>query len=144
MKEKYLIFRIKSLSNEMKRLLDRSNIAGNTENLTGMQYAMLGFINKKQKYGEVFQKDIEAEFNIRRSTASGMMAFLEKNEYIIREPVPGDARLKRISLTEKARKVDSFAKANLKAVETRLIQGIDSDELEQFYTTLNKIFDNAK
>lgn len=144
MNDRYLVFKMKSLNNEIKRILDRSAIAGNTENLTGMQYAMLGFINNSQKYGDVFQKDIEAEFNIRRSTASAMMAFLENNAYITRESVPGDARLKKITLTDKGKKVDHFAKENIKRVEQRLVHGIDKDELERFYETLNKILENAK
>ncbi len=34
---------------------------------------------------EIFQKDIEAEFNIRRSTATGILKLMEKNGFINRQ-----------------------------------------------------------
>ena len=86
--EQPLAFRIKSLSNQIKRLLERTAIEQNDANLTGMQYAILGFLGEQEESANIYQRDIEAEFNIRRSTASGILKLLEKlekeqnNEYI--------------------------------------------------------------
>ena len=35
----------------------------------------------------MFQRDVEAEFNIRRSTATGILQLMEKNGFLLREPV---------------------------------------------------------
>ena len=51
---------------------------------------------------EVYQKDIEEEFRIRKSTATGILQLMEKNGFISRESSKKDARLKRIVPTPKA------------------------------------------
>lgn len=142
--ERVLAFCIKSLNNQIRRLLDRSAISGNDANLTGMQYAFLGFIGESGQKGNVFQRDIEAEFNIRRSTASSMVRQLEKSGYIRREGVPDDARLKRMLVTEKAVELDKIARRNVKALQERLTSGISEREMKQFYETLDKIQQNAQ
>lgn len=145
--EQPLAMRIKALNNQIKRLMERTAIARNDANLTGMQYAILGFLseqlNEQNEGQDLFQRDIEAEFNIRRSTASGMLQLLEKDGYIRRENVPGDARLKKIIMTDKARELDKIAKVHMHELEMRLTRGITPDEMEQFYSVLQKIFDNA-
>ena len=142
--EQPLAFRIKSLNNQIRRLFERTAITKNDANLTGMQYAILGFLSEQDEGPDVFQRDIETEFNIRRSTATGMLQLLEKNGYIIRENVPDDARLKKIIRTAKTKDLDRIAKANMNEMDIRLTKGISQVELEQFYSVLKKIFDNIK
>lgn len=142
--EQPVAFRIKSLNNQIRRFFERTAIAENDANLTGMQYAILGFLGMESDGRDVFQRDIEAEFNIRRSTASGMLRLLEKGGYIYRENVPGDARLKKINMTGKAKELDKIAKSNMIKLDVKLTKGITSGELEQFYSVLKKISDNAR
>ncbi|MDL2217306.1 MarR family winged helix-turn-helix transcriptional regulator [Christensenellaceae bacterium OttesenSCG-928-M15] len=143
-KEQLLAFRIKSLNNDIKRILDRSAITKNEANLTGMQYAILGYLNSRGKQEDVFQKDVEAEFNIRRSTASSMLQLLEKKELLYRVSVPDDARLKKIILSEKAVELNKFAQENLEKLQQKLTRGISAQEMGQFFKTLQKISDNAQ
>ena len=49
----------------------------------------------------VFQRDIEREFSITRSTVTNILQLMERKGYIERQSVPQDARLKRLVLTEK-------------------------------------------
>ena len=77
-RKRHLAFRIKSLNNQIKRLMERTAILKNDANLTGMQYAVLGFLGDHDTSDGVYQKDLEKEFNIRRSTASEMLIALEK------------------------------------------------------------------
>jgi len=142
--EQPLAFRIKSLNNQIRRLFERTAIVKNDANLTGMQYGILGFLSEQNDGHDVFQRDIEAEFNIRRSTASGMLQLLEKDGYIRRENVPGDARLKKIISTDKAKELDMIAKGNMIEMDMRLTRGISTDELALFYSVLKKISDNAQ
>ena len=141
--EKPLPFRIKSLNNQIKRLLERSAIKKNVANLTGMQCGILGFLGENVKR-DVFQKDIEAEFNIRRSTATGMLQLLERDGYIERIGVPGDARLKKIVMTDKAMELDQKAKQNILMIQKKLTKGISEEELELFYQVLTKMSENIK
>lgn len=140
--EQPLAFRIKSLNNQIKRMLERTAITENPANLTGMQYAILGYLAENDDI-DIYQRDIETEFNIRRSTASGMLKLLERNGYIQRTYDTVDTRLKKIEMTEKAKELDKIVSANIKQLQIRLTKGIPEEEMEQFYQTLQKISNNA-
>ena len=49
----------------------------------------------------VFQRDIEREFSITRSTVTNILQLMERKGYIARRSVEQDARLKQLVLTEK-------------------------------------------
>ena len=53
------------------------------------------------KNRDVFQRDFEENFGITRSTASKILSLMEAKELVARKGVTGDARLKKIIITEK-------------------------------------------
>ena len=61
---------------------------------------------------EIYQHTIEQKFCITRSTASRVLALMEKKGLIARESVEHDARCKRIVLTDKADAIVADLKAN--------------------------------
>ena len=65
---------------------------------TMMQKLFLGYLDAHRDR-DVYQKDLEATFHIRRSTASGILQIMVRDGLLVREPVEGDARLKRLVLT---------------------------------------------
>lgn len=142
--EQPLAFRIKSLNNQLRRLFERTAIKENDAELTGMQYAILGFLGEQDESADIFQRDIEAEFNIRRSTASEMLKLLEKKGFIIRVMDTEDTRLKKITMTERAKELDKVARANIEQIQMRLTKDIPPEEMEQFYKTLEKISENVQ
>ncbi|TPR14695.1 MarR family winged helix-turn-helix transcriptional regulator [Apilactobacillus timberlakei] len=74
--------------------------------LTSTQMSIIDFINiNKQK--EIFQKDIEEEFYIQRSTASVLLKRMENKQLIKRIPSSMDARKKQVILTNKSLKLQS-------------------------------------
>ena len=91
---------------------------------------------------DVFQKDIEYEFSIRRSTSSGIISLMEKKGYIERVSVEHDARLKKLVLTDKALQLCDTIHANTTEFEKTLKKGISDEELEIFYTVIDKIISN--
>ena len=93
---------------------------------------------------DVFQKDIEYEFSIRRSTSSAILSVMEKKGYIERVSVSHDARLKKLVLTEKALRLCESIQSNTAEFEQTLRAGISDEELEQFYSILDRIMENAK
>lgn len=92
----------------------------------------------------VYQKDIETEFQIKRSTASTLLTSMEKNGLITRRSVDHDARLKQVILTDKARKMHETFLVTAKKVEENLVRGLSDEELRNFFSTLDKISDNAR
>ena len=66
-----------------------------------MQMHVLRYILMSTLHRDVYQKDIEEEFQIRKSTATGILKLMEKHGFIRRESAQQDARLKRIVPTKK-------------------------------------------
>ena len=95
--ERHVGGEIRVLSNLIKRCMDD----GMPPETTGMQGWIIGFLHRNEDR-DMFQRDVEAEFNIRRSTATGILQLMEKNGFLLREPVAYDARLKKLVLTPKA------------------------------------------
>ncbi|MDO9522221.1 MAG: MarR family transcriptional regulator [Methanocorpusculum sp.] len=129
---------IKILSNYIKRNLDSAAAQGPLKNITGTQIQIIGYIYHEAK-SDVFQKDIETKYSIRRSTATGILQLMEKNGLITREPVDYDARLKKIVLTEKAHTISKQAKLNVFELEKRLTKGISTEELAVFRSIIWKM-----
>ena len=103
---------------------------------------VIGFVFHSKN--PVYQKDIETEFQIKRSTASTLLASMEKNGLITRRSVDHDARLKQVILTDKARKMHETFLVTAKKVEENLARGLSDEELRSFFSTLDKISDNAR
>lgn len=128
---------IHRVSHLFKRVLDE----GMPPEMTGVQGHIIGFLCHNADR-EVFQRDIEAEFGIRRSTATGILQLMEKNGFLRREPVDYDARLKKLVLTPKALALNESVVARIRAVESQAVQGIDSGQLEIFFSVLDQVRGN--
>jgi DNA-binding MarR family transcriptional regulator len=127
------------LSNEIKRNFD---FDWETDELTPKQRRILHFIFARSCDGQVFQKDIEREFNLRRSSASAMLANLEQAEFIKRISSEDDARQKCICVTEKAEKIRAAVSRDCSRMEEKLVCGIPQDELKLCAEVLVKMTDN--
>lgn len=135
-------FEIKTISNLIKRKINESPFEFN--DITGMQGWMLKYIHTESQYNNVFQKDIEKEFKIRRSTATGILQLLEKNGYITRESVAEDARLKKIVLTEKAIIAQEELRKRCRELDDIIENGLTNEEIETFFKIAEKIKKNLE
>lgn len=135
-------FLIKSINNLIRRNLDVRFADAGLDEINGMQGPMLGYIHDRSEQQDVFQRDLEKAFNIRRSTATVMLQNLEQKGYIIREAVEQDARLKRIVLTDKAVEVDMAIRKQIDAFNEELEAGITEEERTELFRILDKIIQN--
>lgn len=55
-----------------------------SDELTAMQKHVLKFILLETLHSDIYQKDIEEEFQIRKSTATGILQLMEKKGFIYR------------------------------------------------------------
>lgn len=139
MEKKHTIgFEIRWLFNLIKRENHSRPTLQNAGNLTGMHGWVIGYLYEHQDQ-EVFQKDLEAEFHVRRSTASGILQLMERNGLILRLPVKRDARLKQLKLTEKAIAMHEDVMREILDVENKMQEGIPEEDLAVFFRTLDKI-----
>ena len=95
-----------------------------------------------KKDQNIFQKDIEQEFSIRRSTATGILNIMEKNDLIKRVNYKNDARLKKVVLTEKGLNLCEQSYNKIQQFEQKLKNNLSKQELENFFCTLEKIKNN--
>ena len=91
---------------------------------------------------EIYQKDIEKNFVVRRSTASGIIDTMEKNGMLKRIPSDLDARSKRIVLTDKYINKIELLENLIEKFQDNLLSGISDNELNTFFTVIDKMKDN--
>lgn len=98
----------------------------------------------ENKDKDVFQKDIEKNFSICRSSVTGIIQIMEKKGYISREFVAHDARLKKVMLTEKGIRSHQKIEELISWQNEQLTQGIDEEELQIFLKVAEQLRINAE
>ncbi len=110
------------------------------DELTGLQSRIIGFIFLSGKNGrDIYQKDLEQEFKIGRSSVTSVLNNLEKNGFILRQSVDNDRRLKQIVLTEKALCIAEAHRSKLDAFERQLAEKLSHQEIVMLQTLLQRI-----
>ncbi len=140
-KKKEVGLAIKELGNLLKRYTFGS--LKPESDVTMMQGWIIGFLCSNTDR-DMFQKDIEQRFEIRRSTATAMLQLMEKNGYITRHNVDYDARLKKICVTEKAQLLHKSILDRIETTEKQMLKGISNEELDAFFSTMEKMKNNIK
>ncbi len=138
-----ICFAVRRLFNAIKRDIEASNEKEGIEHIKGINgWAINYFYENRDK--DVFQRDFEERFSIRRSTASRMLKTMEQKGFIERLAVKNDARLKKIVLTDKAIKNHERILSGIKKREERLKLGINDSELELFFNVMKKLTANME
>lgn len=112
--------------------------------VTGVQTRIFLFIVDRSKDGEIFQKDVEKDFNLSRSTVTGVLQLLEEKGLIVRTVSKEDARLKKIKITDEGYSVQRKLKVALKEYEINLVKGISEENLGMMVEVLNSIEKNIE
>jgi DNA-binding MarR family transcriptional regulator len=131
--------RILVIGNKVRRFLDASFAR---IGLTGPQGAILHFIYTQGKHRDIFQRDVEAEFDIRRSSVTSVLCGLEQSGFIRRENVEEDGRLKKLTLTDKAVKISKHIAELLDQTNKMLIKKLEKQDIDCFNMLLEKIDGN--
>lgn len=126
----------------IKRMIDEKISLTIGKELTVPQAHLIGYIYNADK--DIYQKDIEEEFDLQRSSVSLMLSNMEKQGLIIRCSVNSDARLKKIELTDKAKSLQNRIFDSIQEVHNKLRYNISDKEFQSFMTTLKKIRNNTK
>ena len=113
------------------------------DGITGTNGRILGYIARRRD-SDVFQRDIEREFCITRSTASKVLTLMEQKGFIERRSVPGDARLKKLVLTDISVQFTDMMHENVARIEAVLTDGVSKEELRAFITTVEKMKENLR
>ena len=129
---------IKRLSNGISREMCAAFGSGM---FSGAQGRTLHFLLAHTK-SDIFQKDIEEESGLRPPTATALLKELEQRGLIRKEPVPYDARKKKIVVTEEALQYKDCVLKGLKELDQKLTAGISDEEMQVFFYVTDKMLDN--
>ncbi len=134
--EKSVCTEIKCISNLIHQELNGATCRG-----TMMQKMFLGYLDAHDGQ-PVYQKDLEAAFHMRRSTATGILQIMVRDGLLVREPVEGDARLKRLVLTPIAMEQLAEMQQDIVCVERKATAGLSTEERETLFALLDRVMEN--
>ena len=108
------------------------------DSATGVQSWIVRYL---YDHGEedVFQKDLESQFSVRRSTMTTILQLMEKNGLIKKESVSRDARLKKLILTPAAIEMQDRIRFGIDTLEAKMREGISDKDLDTFFSVAEKI-----
>lgn len=111
------------------------------DSATGVQSWIVRYL---YDHGEedVFQKDLESQFSVRRSTMTTILQLMEKNGLIKKESVSRDARLKKLILTPAAIEMQDRIRFGIDTLEAKMREGISDKDLDIFFSVAEKIKEN--
>jgi DNA-binding MarR family transcriptional regulator len=144
MEEQYRIgWHVKVLSNLIKREVGNYGCEKCSDELTGNNMFIIGYLAKNREK-DIFQKDLEEVFSVRRSTMSAIILRMEKKGFLVRESVAYDARLKKLVLTEKGRRIHEMIESKVAETEEKLSACLSEDEKKTLCFLLEKLRQNLE
>ena len=129
----------KKINGFSKRIGRRISKEAAQYGLTGVQARILGFVYYKSDKRDIFQRDIEEELDIRRSSVTSVLQLMEKNGYIQRVSVSEDARLKKIILTEKGLDIQKNVYDFILKIEKSLRDELSEDEMKILVNLIDRL-----
>ena len=134
---------IKALSNLLMREIGNCAYGKSRDEATGINMLIIRYLAQR-KSKDVFQKDLEEFFSVRRSTMSNIVLRMEQKGFLIREPVSCDRRLKKLVLTEKGENLHAMMESIVLQTEKKLTFGFSEEEKETLFRLLEKLRRNLE
>ncbi len=132
---------IKKLNNDFQRY---SDLEAKKMGITQVQMSIINFLYRHRDQGDLYQTDIEHEFNIQKSSATTLLQLMERKSLITRSASKTDSRYKKILLTKKANRfatrIDQFYQQNNKELQNVL--GKNTDVFVQSLYQLQRYFED--
>ncbi len=119
------------------------NRANHVDDVTPMHGWILSYLYQHTDT-PVFQRDIEREFSITRSTVTNILQLMEKKGYIERQSVPQDARLKQLILTEQGIRLHEQTMLSFHQTEQYVDELLTPEEHAELLRLLNKLKDGLR
>lgn len=144
MQSKMIGIELVGTANALRRMTFQDSYENNAagESPTSMQQWFLSYIWQHQSSNDVFQKDIEEAFKVRRSTATEILKAMERKKLIVRTSLPEDKRKKKILLTDSAINICQDNWEKIVQTERQIVNGLTQEEINTFIQVLGKIQNN--
>ena len=129
---------IRRVNNLIFRRIGQISRTNGVEAVTPMHGWIMEYLYRHSET-PVFQRDIEREFSITRSTVTNILQLMERKGYIERQSVPQDARLKRLVLTEKGACIHEKTMQSLHQTDEFVESLLTPEENAELLRLLNKL-----
>ena len=129
---------IRRVNNLIFRKINAFSRANDVEQGTPMHGWIVQYLYTNQDR-PVFQRDIEKEFSITRSTVTNILQLMERKGYIERQSVPQDARLKMLVLTPEGRRFHEKTMQALHQTDQYVASLLTEEEEQELLRLLNKL-----
>lgn len=131
---------IKLLNNKIARkMMSETKMSG--YNISPVQIKIIHYLFKN-KDKIVYQRDIEKFLDVRRSTVSGILQTMEKNNFINRVDSLEDARLKQIILTSEMLDKAKSLRDKASKFDKLLGKNISKEDLDIFFKVIEQMKEN--
>lgn len=143
MNNKHIGKEVRILSNMISRYIENMSNFQEAKRTTGANTWIIAYVGKHKDI-DVFQRDLEKEFSITRSTASKVIQLMEQKGLLVRESVEYDKRLKKIVLTKKAQELYVGIRNDFEELERKLTNDFSEKEKVEFVNLLERCQKNMK
>ncbi len=131
-------FAIGNLSRQIKLTVNSAVQKDYIDELTGTHGYILGFLRDNENR-DLYQRDIEREFRICRSTATKILQLMEKKQLLYRESVSSDGRLKKIVMTDRAKEISNEIDFQIERCEKALVRNFTDEEIDEMVRLIKKM-----
>ena len=134
---------IRRVDNLIFRRINQFARANGVEQATPMHGWIIEYLYRHREE-PVFQRDIEQEFSITRSTVTNILQLMERKGYIQRLSVPQDARLKQLVLTEEGIHFHEKTMLSFHQTDDYVASLLTEEENAELLRLLNKLREALK
>ncbi len=135
--------KVKNISNLIRRNVDSRISKAGLSDITGVQGFLIGYLYAHNDR-DIFQRDLEQQFNLRRSSITSILNTLEKKEYIKREAVDEDKRIKKVVLTDKGIERHKQIEKIIDNYDNELRNDFSDREFQTLCNLLDRLYNNIK
>lgn len=141
MMRKSVLFELKEIDLLIAREIMHHTKTSENLPLSPVQARIINYL-LEHKNEKVYQRDLEKFLGLRRSTISGVLQTMERNNMIKKIAVQEDARVRQVIFTEKAISKEKEIQESLKKLENQLEKDISRKDLEIFLKVIRQIKKN--
>ena len=129
---------LRRLTNHVRRKLMTFKGDKNNKRQTSSHYYIINYI-ASMGTEDVFQRDIDQRFSLRRPTTTEILKLMERNGLVTKKSVENDLRLKKVILTKKAKVLGEEFEGFLENMEAEMAKGISKEDLDVFFNVIEKM-----
>lgn len=138
-----VLYEMKSFQNDiMRKSCERKGLP-ERRTVSPVQMRIMDYLFENTDK-DIYQKDLEILLNVRKSTLSGILDTMEKNQIIKRIDSETDLRSKKIVLTDEAMRRKKEIAQYFEKVNETVTKDIPEEKLEVFFEVIEMMKKNIK